>query len=427
VNRRVLLGLAVALSLICGACTMGSRTAGSTPNAPGSPPAGGPSSVPLGPRSTLCQYPKPVKHPQPIPPSPVPAAVEAVVQQVSQIRELAWVRGMAPEPVSQEQLGRILRDLTEHLLPAGQLARESRSWITIGALPPGSSLRDALLSYVSSEVVGFYDTLTQRLVYSATSALTPYARYVLSHELTHALDDQRFDLSREDALAYRCQDEPLAAFSALAEGDAVYTSGEWARRFLSSDEISRLQQEAAGFPPPPPSIPPFVQALQEFPYPNGLAFVHALVARGGEAAVDAAFRNPPVSTEQILHPDRYPSDLPVVVTVAKPDGLRNGWHLIDQMGVGEAWLKLLLELRLPESQAETAAAGWGGAEYEAWARGASTVVVLRTVWDSSRDASEFAAALRSFAGTRPVTMTLDGTAVTATFASDAASLASAGA
>jgi len=357
----------------------------------------------------------------------LPAPVRAVADEVTAIRLLRWVDPVAPEAVSQERLGEILRQLVARSLPAAQLARETRAWITMGALPVGTSLRRALLSYVSNEVVGFYDTLSHRLVYSGSSNPSPYQRYVLSHELTHALDDQRFDLTRADAMQYACRDEPLAAFVALMEGDAVYTSGAWAQRFLSRDELDRLQQEASGFPPPPATVPPFVQALQQFPYPNGLAFVRALVARGGEAAVDAAFRNPPVSTEQILHPDRYPSDLPVAVTVAKPDGLAKGWHLIDRMGVGEAWLKLLLQLRLPESQAAPAADGWGGGEYEAWARGASTVVVLNTAWDSPRDATEFAGALRSRVGAGDATLASAGSTVTATFASDAPSLAAAGA
>ena len=351
--------------------------------------------------------------------------VKTVADQITQVRGLRWANPVDPEAVSQQRLGKILQGLVAATLPPQQMDRRTEAWITMGALRPGSSLRDALLAYDDSEVVGFYDTLSHRLVYSGTKDPTPYQRYVLSHELTHALDDQRFNLSREDALAYRCADEPLAAFTALAEGDAVYSSNAWAGRFLSRDEIARLQQEASAFPPPPATIPPFVQALQVFPYPNGLAFVQALVHRGGEQAVDAAFRNPPVSTEQILHPEKYPSDAPVPVTVTKPQGLGHEWTLIDQMEVGEAWLKLLLQLKLPEAQAASAAAGWGGAEYEAWSNGTHTVVVLNTTWDTEKDAVEFQTAIESFVGSAPARVTRSGSDVTAIFASDAASLAAA--
>jgi hypothetical protein len=410
------------VGLLAAACTTGTDAAESpSPPSSGIPPAPGPS---LGPRSTLCQYPEPHESPPPTSAPALTPAVEAVASQVTQVRDLRWADPVEPEAVSQQRLGQILSGLVAEALPAQQLARRSRAWITMGALPPGSSLRSALLAYDDSEVVGFYDTLSHRLVYSGTTNPTPYQRYVLSHELTHALDDQRFDLSREDALAYRCADEPMAAFIALTEGDAVYSSNAWARRFLSNDEIGRLQQEASSFPPPP-AIPPFVQELQDFPYEAGLSFVQALVDRGGERAVDAAFRNPPVSTEQILHPDAYPADRPVPVTVTKPDGLGAQWTLIDQMEVGEAWLKLLLQLKLPAARDAEATDFWDGAEYKAWSNGHHTVVVLRTAWDTEGDATQFGAALESFTGSTPARVTRSGRDVTAVFASDAASLAAA--
>src|SRR5262249_12437816 len=199
--------------------------------------------------------------------------------------------------------------------------------------------------------------------------------------------------------------------------DAVYSSNAWARRFLSNHEIGRLQQEASSFPPPP-AIPPFVQELQEFPYEAGLKFVQALVDRGGEGAVDAAFRNPPVSTEQILHPDTYPSDHPAPVSVAKPAGLSHHSEVIAELAVWGAWVSLLLQLQLPQAQDAEATDFWDGAEYKAWSNGQHTVVVLRTAWDTEGDATEFQAALASFTNGMPAHVTRTGSDVTAVFASD---------
>jgi hypothetical protein len=419
---------AMALTMVVvltAACT-GAGTTSSAPSFAPGPTTTGPGPAGTG-RSPLCRYPKPNRVPPDASPAPLPAAIREVADQVGEVRQLSWERAVSPEGVSQERLGQILTALTARSLPAAQLALESRAWITIGALAPGTSLRSAMLAYAGSEVVGFYDTLSRRLVFSGSTSPTPYQRYVLSHELTHALDDQRFDLSRMDRLQYRCQDEQLEALSSLAEGDAVANSNAWARRFLSDDELSALQQEASKFPPPPSSVPPFVQQLEQFPYPNGLAFVNALQARGGEAAVDAAFRNPPVSTAQILHPEKYPTAVPVPLTVIKPRSLDSSWRLIGQMEVGEAWLRILLGLRISTVQAESAAAGWGGGEYEAWANGTRTVVRMITVWDTRRDASQFESALRSFADGRPVTVETAGTRVTATFGSNPAALRAAGA
>ena len=252
--------------LLAAACT-GTGTTSSAPSFTPGPTATGSSPAGTG-RSPLCRYPKPKRVGPEASPSPLPAAIREVADQVGEVRRLSWKHAVSPEGVSQERLGQILTALTARSLPSGQLARESRAWITIGALPPGTSLRSAILAYAGSEVVGFYDTLSQRLVFSGSTSPTPYQRYVLSHELTHALDDQRFDLSRMDRLQYRCQDERLEALSALAEGDAVANSNAWARRFLSAGELSALRQEASKFPPPPSSVPTFVQQLEQFPLPE---------------------------------------------------------------------------------------------------------------------------------------------------------------
>src|SRR5438552_1985404 len=114
------------------------------------------------------------------------------------------------------------------------------------------------------------------------------------------------------------------------------------------------------------------------------------------------FDTPPTSTEQILHPVRYPGDVPVRVTIpnlAADFGSR--WKLVDQMDVGEGFLRLLLGLRLRSNLADTAAAGWGGGEYRAWSDGVREAVLMETVWDSGSDADQFAAAMRAWLAEAP--------------------------
>src|SRR5439155_12475487 len=126
-------------------------------------------------------------------------------------------------------------------------------------------------------------------------------------------------------------------------------------------------------------VPPLVQTLALWPYLDGLNFITALVARGGPSVVNQALQRFPVSTEQVMHPDRYPSDTPVPVDV--PDfgpSLGPGWRDLDVMQVGEEWLKAMLELRLGKSDAANAAAGWDGGLYRAWTDGPHVAVVLST-------------------------------------------------
>jgi hypothetical protein len=371
----------------------------------------------------LCDYPPPEPAPAPSP-KLVPSSITSIEGQVAAIRGLRLVDRVTPDVVTKERIAELLREAVDAALPVDLEARRGRAWITMGLLPVGTDLRRSLLSYYTTQVIGYYDTLSHRLVFIGAASPTPYQRMTLAHELTHALDDQYFDLGRLDALTLTCQDERATALSSLAEGDAVETSIEWAQRTLSSSEISQLQQEAGSFPPPPSTIPPFVLQTQLFPYPNGERFVQALQARGGEKAVDDAFANPPVSTEQILHPERYPSDVPIDVQVPDLAGaLGGGWEASDVMDAGEGFLRLMLELRLPSNEADPAAAGWGGGQYRAWSNGTSEAVDLDTVWDTDRDATEFANAVTRWLGATVGTVqTPSAREVRVLFASDAPTL-----
>ena len=157
-----------------------------------------------------------------------------------------------------------------------------------------------------------------------------------------------------------------------------------------------------------------------------MRFISALEARGGLDAVDEAFVDLPTSTEQIIHPERYPNDVPTPVDV--PDlsaELGPGWEDLDAMAIGEAWLQTALGLRLDGSEASTAAAGWDGGTYRAWSDGTATAVELSTVWDTPRDAEEFAASMNEWIdqgdGSAQV-LEPDGKSVTVLFASDQATL-----
>jgi len=168
-------------------------------------------------------------------------------------------------------------------------------------------------------------------------------------------------------------------------------------------------------------VPPFVQALETWPYTAGLAFVTQRELDGGTAAVDDAFRHPPETTEQVIHPDRYPSDLPSPVDV--PDlspALGPGWGDLDAMQVGEEWLDAMLRLRLDGTIADDGTAGWDGGVYRAWSDGTDVAVVMDTAWDSAEDANAFAAAMQAWngAGDGPSSVRTDGTHVTLSFSTD---------
>lgn len=326
---------------------------------------------------------------------PTTPAIAGVMRELEEIRGFGFTERVVAEPSTQSEIAEGIREYVETTYPDEFYGRRSLAWQTIGVIPEGTSIREELLEYVSTQVIGYYDTITGELVFIGTSDPSPLERVTLAHELTHAIDDQRFGLEQLDVLGSECRDEPLQAAIALVEGNATFFMFRWAQTFLTLAEQLDLSAEAAAQVAPPSDIPPFIDAIQNWPYIEGLRFITAIESKGGLEAVDAAFRDVPISTEQIIHPERYPNDVPTPVDVPDLAGdLGNGWEDLDVQGVGEMWLDLALDLRLDGSESAEAAAGWDGGIYRAWSDGEHVALVLATVWDSEGDAEQFAAAIQ---------------------------------
>jgi hypothetical protein len=396
------LAAAMALTVAATACTI-SLGSGGPSSAPVPSVAVTPSSAPSGPgsaaaaRAKLCDVPNQTPPPAGRPPEGTPPDVAEVERQVEDVRGLRYREPVAVQPLTASHMATQVARAFDGTVPKELDARRSLAWAAIGVIPPGNEIVADLRAFQTSQVVGFYVPQTGRLVYLGGDRLSPLSHVILAHELTHAIDDQHFDLDRLDRLTTTCADEAEEAAVGLVEGSAQFFSFAVARRFLTPAELAELGREAAASPTP--DVPPFIAALEGWPYEAGLAFVSAIDASGGTAAVNAALRDLPVSTEQIMHPERYPNDVPVPVDV--PDrsaALGRGWTTIDVSDAGEAFLDLMLKLRLDGSRADEAAAGWGGGIYRAWAKGGHVAVEMSTVWDSTLDARQFASAMSDWIG-----------------------------
>jgi hypothetical protein len=370
----------------------------------------------------LCPRPEPVTTPAPSS-GEVPAGVHEIEDQVAAVRGLEWRRPVVAEAVDDVELDRLVREAFRSQYPAAQYARRTSAWRTIGVIGPHDDLRRALLSFAAGQVAGFYNPQNGELVFRSGADLGVTERFTLAHELTHAIDDQHFDLRRLDTLASQCRDEEVQAALGAIEGSAQH----FATLLLTSYPPS-LEDVAAGVGDmlseallAPAGVPPFVTSLLLFPYSSGQSFVGSLERASGPPDVNAALRTWPPTTEQILHPDRYPTDRPTPVEVPDLGGaLGSDWRDLDVMQIGEEWLNEMLALRLDGSTADEAASGWDGGGYWAWANGAAAVVVMRTVWDTPADAASFADALDRWlaAGSVPGDVLVRDQVVDALFATD---------
>ena len=426
-NRVAFVGVAL-LAVVTGACTQETVTVTRTSAAPTVPPTSspGPLAIPqiepggaataAGAIRALCVPPEDPDQ-QVVRPGDVPPEIAEVMDQVEQVRGLSFRGAPAAEAISDEEMDRRLAENFETYYPEEPFARRTFAWRTLGVIPPDADLREALRSYMTGQVVGYYDPATGELVYLGEGDLGLEERYVLSHELTHAIDDQHFDLGRLDPLAAECRDEEFQAALGAVEGSAQYFATELLVEFPELDlgDLADALGEALGESRGASDVPPFVQELQLWPYFAGQAFMLERALEGGDGAIDDALESLPATTEQVLHPEAYPTDRPTPVDI--PDLSRafgEGWGDLDAMQVGEAWLAAMLHLRLDDATSDDAAAGWDGGVYRAWSNGSEVVVVVRTAWDSSAEADGFAAALRTWidAGDLPAEGLRDGDEIT---------------
>lgn len=268
---------------------------------------------------------------------------------------------------------------------------------------PDFDIYNFLLDLYTEQIAGFYDSETDEfVVISDDENFDSLEQWTHAHEYVHALQDQYFDLDRLDDETL--DSEAIFALQALAEGEATLvqtfylTEGYFDQGELLDILTDSLTVDMSVYE----SAPPVLASELEFPYVAGLNFVETLYEQGGFEAINRAWQDPPLSTEHILHPERYlADDLPQIVALAPlTDTLGSGWELVDEDVLGEFYLREYLAQQLEEKLVETAATGWGGDRYAVYWHedNREAVMALRLAWDSANDGDEFEAAYADFAG-----------------------------
>jgi hypothetical protein len=330
------------------------------------------------------------------------AAFAAIESQVQQIRGLPAAEIGPAQIIDRDQLAVELRMLFDAEYPQARRDADNITLRALGLLTKDQDVAQLQLRLLGDQVLGFYDDRKKRMVVVSDSGLSAEAKITYAHEYTHALQDAAFTLKTLETDAVGEDDRSLAR-TALIEGDATQTMFLWALAGnLDPQELAQLGNQP---PPDTGDTPSWMVDLLEFPYTLGLQWVGQLYQDGGFKAVDAAFTDPPGSTEQVIHYDKWVSrQKPIAVSV--PDlapALGPGWKRVASSPQGEAMVGVMLQFfGVSKPDAAQAAAGWGGDRVAVYSGpdGAFSLA-WRLAWDSATDATEFADAYAKVTDTLP--------------------------
>ena len=333
--------------------------------------------------------------------------IERIRVQVARVRGLKWKAPLAVRIVSRAELRRRLKQADARDARPEREASDEAILKLLKLIPQDLALQAAVDKLVAAEVVGFYDPQTKQLFIAGETngKLTPDTEVTVAHELDHALTDQHFDFGATTrALEESDRAEELFAYTALIEGDAVLLQSLWAQRYLSDKAQGSLGAELSGSGPD--DTPAYLRASLTFPYTKGLDFTFERYRTTRSfAGVDAAWRRPPTSTEEILHPERYTEGqewhapaLPDVATAAGCTPLRSG-------SLGEFDMQEVLARYLSERDADRAADSWAGDGFSFVRCGTVPGLVERWAADDEAGAGRLTTGLMrwapSWAGGRP--------------------------
>ena len=405
----------------------------------------------------LPAVPGPLPHPATAPATGLPPGVHPLAPKLARrmdklVQAAERARGLKlKHPVPYGALdekglkAKVAETLAEDLPPEQMRALEV-SLRAFGLLPEGESAGKVYRDLLGQQVAAFYDpekkylAMVERQGKSGGEAeldktfgadLARRAQEgIVVHELTHAIDDQSFDLGR------MAKSDPLsdgaAAFLGLVEGDATLTMFDFVlgKRVaevpgfgLSVSEMMKDPGQLAAMSPDLPGsagladAPVWFRDTLLFSYLQGFAFCLHLERRGGSKLLDYAFaKDPPRSTEQILHPEKWLDRRDDPIELAWPDltAALPGWKKAAEGQMGEEGMLILL--RQAEKRPEVAvasatpaapappappappaalvtpaaaAAGWGGDRFAVYEKAGQRLLLWLTEWDGESDAAEF--------------------------------------
>jgi hypothetical protein len=326
----------------------------------------------------------------------------AIARQLTTISAMKLHHPVPCDFITKEKINEFLKKRVKEIAKPEEIRAEELTLKKFGLVPPDFDLAGNTVELLTEQAAAFYDYDRKKL-FITESTPSESQEPVLAHELAHALADQNFNLGKFIKQG-RKSDDGATARMAVMEGQATWIMSE----FLAQKNgqslktspglvamMSNLSETGAGQYPVFESAPLYERITLVFPYTKGMLFQNAVFQRDGQEGFAEVFRKPPISTQQILHPDKYfagvkPSD------PALPDLHLKGYRGLVGGSMGELEHSILLEQYASKERALQLAPHWRGSNFALLEnKSAARVVLFYAVeWDGEAAARDYFAFYR---------------------------------
>lgn len=312
--------------------------------------------------------------------SPDRATLDKIFTELAETTGFTIRRPVSFEVLSRGQVNKFLDERLREAVRPAEVRAEELTLKKLGFVPADFDLKKTTIALLTEQTAAFYDYHRKKL-YLTDWASTSLRDTAMVHEMAHALADQNFSLER---FAKRVENdsEQAAARQAVVEGQASWLMAELGKRHPQSS--SAPEEPFPVFD----SAPLYLRETLTFPYTYGTEFQQALFARWGKLSFSHVFKQPPISTQQILHPELYFSGKqPVHVTLPNLKKM----HRLVGGELGELEHSILLRQFTTDVEARAVSPHWRGARYQLWEdkRTERVALVYRSAWDTDEAASQF--------------------------------------
>ena len=294
------------------------------------------------------------------------AQADTVFQEMSEITGLPIRFPLRKQIISRAEVSRYLSETLHTEMTPQEIHIQEATLKAFGLIPPDFNLEEFLVSFYTEQAAGFYDP-HRKTMYIADWVEPDMQRLVLTHELTHALQDQNFDLERF-LKAVRPDDDASNARQAMVEGFATAAMIQQMIAPIKLEDMPSLEplmaevihQQYEEFPAFT-QAPFFFRFQALFPYVEGMGFMQRGLEAGGWKRLNSFFNDPPTTTKEIFDPQAYfgKQTLPKA-SLPRPEILASihGMNFLTENAMGELGYYSLLGQLISEEEAKSVAKGW---------------------------------------------------------------------